>query len=130
MKKIKLRTGRYKKAESLYRREIEWKEGPAFFVNPNGIMIHRVRSIATHLNTAGRATHEGILYFCGNIGRPGRGRDSGFYDDPPADRLLCSHCEAAAIRARQPTADELTGRHVHIGKLRAEKLCCKIEEKN
>lgn len=46
---------------------------------------------------------------------------------PPGDRLLCARCEALATAHGEQTADQLAGRHVHIGKVRGVRTCCENE---
>lgn len=104
---------------------IQWKKSPPFFVNPRGILIHRVRSLTTHLHRGGDS-HEHVDYYCGS-GANTRGAE-GFTSNPPKARLLCERCEEKAIEAGQQTADELTGRHVHVGRLRAFRTCCRDKE--
>lgn len=99
---------------------VQWKSSLPFFVNRRGYMIHRVRSAASHL-WDGEFSHSTVHYFCGNSGRIQYGD---LYSDPPAERLLCELCELLAKKAGLPSADELAGRHVHVGKLRAERTCC------
>ena len=51
-------------------------------------------------------------------------RNLTFLAAPPADKLLCEACERSAVLAGLPSADELAGRHVHIGKIKAVQTCC------
>src|SRR5262245_35931173 len=80
--------------------------GPAFCVNPRGILTHRIRSARTHLR-CGKATHITCNYWCGNIGK------GEFVEVPPKGRLLCTYCEAKAVAAGEKPADKIAGRHVH-----------------
>lgn len=98
-----------------------WKKSLPFHVNPRGILIHRVRSVTTMwVNSLRR--WDVIGYYCGNA-VCGSGRD--LTDNPPASRLLCERCELAAELANQKSADELVGRHVHVGRVRPFRTCCK-----
>ena len=47
-----------------------------------------------------------------------------FLSAPPADKLLCEACERNAVLAGLPSAYELAGRHVHLGKIKAVQTCC------
>lgn len=100
---------------------VQWNYALPFFLNQRGILVHRVQSAMTHTRN-GNMRHHSVRYFCGN-GCCTDGMD-GFYADPPADRLLCHTCEAKAKYLGKKTADELAGRHVHVGRLRAERTCC------
>lgn len=50
--------------------------------------------------------------------------DLTFLAAPPDDKLLCEACERNAVLAGLPSADELAGRHVHLGKIKAVQTCC------
>lgn len=97
------------------------KRGRPFFWNHRGLLIHRVRAICEHLDGNGNVTHSTIDYWCGNVGRECRGQ---YFEKPPTDRLLCVHCEQRAAAAGEPTASDLAGRHVCIGRLKVHRLCC------
>lgn len=101
---------------------VYWKKCLPFAVNPRGILTHRVRSVTTFFSRDG-TFHHGTHYWCNNQ----TCADVTFHADPPADRLLCARCEAAAASAGQKSSDELAGHHVHIGELRAKRLCCTSE---
>lgn len=100
-----------------------WIKVAPFNVNPRGILIHRIRYGHTHFSN-GRRHHDSVTYWCGN---QTNGEGVGITADPPADRLLCAICEAKAVAAGEKPADELAGRHVHIGEVRAKRLCCANE---
>jgi len=100
---------------------VAWTKSLPFMVNPRAILVHRVRSAESHLRD-GRWSHDVATYWCGNHGR------GEFTDNPPEGRLLCAFCEARAVAAGEKTADELAGRHVHTGTLKANRSCCRNEE--
>lgn len=102
-----------------------WKKVVPFAVNLRGVLIHRVRSAGTFINLDGTLRHEVADYWCGNSGLRVQ-----FVADPPEDRLLCVFCEAKAIAAGELSADELAGRHVHIGRVRGVRTCCLEREGN
>ena len=103
-----------------------WKKSLPFHVNPRGILTHRVRSVTSlWIDSHKSRRWESIRYYCGNS-VCGSGHD--LTDDPPVNRLLCERCEAFAAIAKQKPADELVGRHVHIGKLRSVRTCCPVED--
>lgn len=126
--KIKLREP--KKERGLHNersRRIAWKRAFPFAVNPRGILIHRVRDITTYC-WDGVKSHHHVTYWCGNgccfdLSGP-RGPEEVLQASPPKDRLLCVYCEMRATIAKEKSADKLAGRHVHIGKLKAERVCC------
>jgi hypothetical protein len=102
-------------------REIHWKKSLPFLRNPRGYLIHRVRSAMTHLYDE-NPPWDTVAYWCGNIGR------GEFVDEPPDGMLLCAVCERQAVAHGQPTAEELVGRHVCTGRLRAVRICCRNDE--
>lgn len=93
-----------------------------FYSNPRGMLTHRVRSVAEHLRD-GKVSHRSVTYWCNNGCCVRAGGE--FIAEP--DRLLCQFCEFNAARHRQPTAEQLTGHHCHVGKLRVEQVCCQDE---
>jgi hypothetical protein len=104
-------------------RVVHWKRCLPFISNPRAILIHRTKSARTYF-WDGEPSHNSFGYWCGN-----GGHSSDPVAVPPAGRLLCARCEAAALKAGQPTADSLAGFHVHLGELRARKLCC-LDDQN
>lgn len=99
-------------------RYIQWIESLPFFRNPRGLLIHRVESVVTMIHASGR-THNGIHYLC----NAQTTADGEFLAEPPANRLVCQACELAAKRKGKPSSEELVGRHVHVGKIRVERVC-------
>lgn len=100
-----------------------WKQTLPFNVNPRGILVHRVRCGRSHF-WYGKRSHDSVNYWCCNSVS---GKGVNLTDAPPADRLLCAHCERLAVEAGEPTAEELAGHHVCIGVLKAFRLCCRNE---
>lgn len=125
MAKIKLR--REKLPDGFYRTAgesvVQWKSALPFFFNRRGLLVHRVRSALTFTRD-GNPRHSSIRYLCSNSGCLDNGE---LLAEPPIDRLLCAVCEAHAIAHGMPSAEQLTGRHCHVGKLRAERVCCRDE---
>lgn len=100
-----------------------WRESEPFVENKRGILIHRPRSASMYrLKTTGKS-HIAVRMYCGASFTDNDG-DLTFLPKPPEDALLCAACEARAVMAGLPTASELAGRHVHIGKLKAVRTCC------
>ena len=114
-----------RKRHPLHREKIfPWSSCAPFVENSRGVLIHRPRSAQTI--TIHREPHKAIHYWCGN-GVAGK-RNLSFLAAPPEDKLLCARCEAQAVKAGLPSAAELTGRHVHLGKVVAVRVCCDQEE--
>lgn len=105
-------------------REIQWKQAPPFLLNPRGILVHRLRSVKCHMD-GDKYQHTSVSYLCGG-GTSGDGVGE-FLHEPPPDRLVCAVCEAVAIAHGLPASSDLVGRHVCIGRVRAERLCCPNE---
>lgn len=121
MPKIKLETRKGPRDS----RERPWKSALPFYLNDNGVLVHRVESVSTHYVHAN--PHRSVHYLCGNI----TVSDGVFLEEPPKGRLVCAACERAAARQKKPTADALVGRHVHTGRMVAQQVCCSHEkEKN
>lgn len=98
-----------------------------FYANPRGQLIHRVKSAVTIFDN-GEPSHISVRYWCNNGSTAGA---DGFAEFPPEERLLCVPCERNAVDHGQPTADELAGRHVHLGVMKPHRVCCRdIEAKN
>ncbi len=103
-----------------------WKSSWPFVENRCGILLHRPRYIRTF-------THFGypylaIKFWCGNTHV---GSDKFTFHEKLTERsgLLCARCEEMAVLAGLPSADNLSEGHVHLGKLRAIKVCCDEKEK-
>lgn len=103
-----------------------WTSCAPFVENSRGVLIHRPRRGATfnlHKNP-----HIGISFWCG-MSVASEGKSLTFLAAPPEGRILCEKCEASAVAAGLPSADELAGRHVHKGRTVAVVTCCKNTEK-
>lgn len=98
---------------------VQWKKSLPFFLNFRGLLIHRVESVTTYVHRDDRK-HNAVHYLC-NGQTTGEGE---FLAKPPANRLVCQACELAAKRKGKPSSAKLVGRHVHIGRIRAERVCC------
>lgn len=123
MAKIKLRIKDDKSKRVEGRDTVQWKASLPFFQNFRGLLIHRVRSARSHI-VDGELDHSSVHYLCNNFGSLDNGE---LLAEPPDDRLLCAVCEAFAISHGMPSADQLVGRHCHVGKIRAERVCCREE---
>lgn len=102
---------------------VQWRKSLPFAVNPRGVLAHRVKSVHTH-RRGNQWTHTTAMYWCGNMAH-------GVHFSPDTGgRILCARCEALAVTAGQVKADELVGRHVHIGGIRPFRTCCLGDESN
>ncbi len=96
-----------------------WIKSVPFVLNPRGHLIHRVRYVSTRIR--GQSKKDTPHYWCGNATFSGPVE---FLEQPPDGRLLCAVCESKAVQAGEMTAEQLAGRHVHIGVMRPRRLCC------
>jgi len=96
------------------------KESMPFVLNDRATLIHRPRTIS--LYNLHKYPHLGITHWCGNS-TAGMKKFT-FLEDIPENRLLCAICEARAVMAGLPSADEICGRHVHKGRMFAKRDCC------
>lgn len=101
---------------------IAWKEASPFIENLRAVLIHRPRYVTTHKIGEKWKAHIAVECWCGNT-FTGTKKFT-FLDVPPSSKLLCARCEANAVNHGQPTAESITGRHVHIGRLVAQQMCC------
>jgi|GEM_PF-6705417 len=118
---LKLPLEHPKNVPSDYRRTtFPWASCAPFVENRRGLLIHRPRTVATF--TLLKKPHFAIGYWCGNHANNNSGNIT-FLDAPPAGAILCERCEELAVRAGLPSAEQLAGRHVHIGKIKAVLTC-------
>lgn len=117
MIRVKLQKNRDLRSAVFY-----WKEMLPFVENKRAILIHRPRRATTYNLGPKWGPHVAINYWCGATQT---GRDNFvFHSDPPKQKLVCNVCETRAVMAGQLTSDELAGRHVHKGRLKAIQYCC------
>lgn len=118
------------RSDAFYRsgKVFPWIKCKPFVENKRGVLIHRPRSAETfnlHKNQ-----HIGISFWCGMAVTDSSGKKLTLLDVPPEGGILCERCEAAAVKAGLPTADQLAGRHVHKGRTVPVITCCKTQEEN
>jgi len=101
---------------------IHWKESSPFIENTRAILIHRPRFVVTHKISEKYKSHIAIECWCGNS-FTGTTKFT-FLDVPPENKLLCARCESVAVKHGQPSAYELTGKHIHLGRLVPQQVCC------
>lgn len=99
-----------------------WRRALPFFYNPRGLLIHRVRAVTSHLREDGKVKHTSVHFYCGNFQFMRAGCE--LFAKPGANRLVCARCEAFAQMKGKPSADQLVGRHVHVGRIIAQRTCC------
>lgn len=99
-----------------------WVSCAPFVENARGTLIHRPRSGATYNVHA--YPHVAVNFWCG-MTSTSDGKNLTFLAAPPEDKILCARCEAIAVANGLPSADELAGRHVHVGRTVAVMTCCK-----
>lgn len=106
-----------------------WDESEPFVLNDRGLLIHRPRSVTKH-HLTGHDPHIGITYWCGNSAT---GNDNlHFIDAPPEGMLVCAICEERAKMFGEKSSDELAGKHIHKGRVKAVQTCCggNVDETN
>lgn len=99
-----------------------WTSCQPFMENSRGVLIHRPMQVVTY--KIHPEPHMAVHYWCGNC--VSGGKTFTFLDRVPDGRLLCEVCDARARMAGLPTAAEICGRHVHIGKVIAQQTCCGV----
>ncbi len=104
-----------------------WKSCLPFVENSRGTLIHRPRSGATY--NLHDKPHNGVTFWCGMSVSTSKNNLT-FLNSPPANKILCERCEAAAVKAGLPSADKLSGHHVHKGRTVAVITCCETKWKD
>lgn len=100
-----------------------WKSSLPFVDNGRAILLHRPREITSyHIH---KYPHLAVHCFCGAC-FTGNTKFT-FLAIPGDDKLLCRRCEDIAVHNGLPSADEIAGRHIHVGGLVPKQLCCKQE---
>lgn len=103
-------------------KEFSVKTSIPFVENTKGVLIHRVAAVIRHDIPWLPAPGLSVTMWCGSNQN---GSDKFiFHEDPPREKLLCQRCEVMAKLCGQPSADELAGRHVHKGMVKAIQTCC------
>lgn len=107
-----------------YKGSIAWKMCLPFVDNKRAQLIHRPKKVTTYVHY--KFPYLGVKAWCGNtfVGD----KFTFLADLQPDGKLLCARCEAIALENGLPSAESLVGHHVHIGKLKPIRICCKTEE--
>lgn len=98
-----------------------WASCLPFVENSRGMLIHRPRSGATY--NLHKSPHIGVGFWCG-MSVTSSGKNLTFLESSPEGKILCQKCEENAVANGLPSADELSGRHVHVGRTIAVVTCC------
>lgn len=97
-----------------------WTAARPFVENSRGLLIHRPMEVTSYKIHA--RMHLGVHYWCGNCSAGGN--NFAFLDQPPSGKLLCETCDRRAIMSGLPSAAEIVGSHVHLGRVYARQTCC------
>lgn len=101
---------------------IAWKEASPFIENSRAVLIHRPRYVTTHKIGEKWKAHIAIECWCGNT-FTGTKKFT-FLDAPTKNKLVCARCEEVAVKRGQPSSEEISGNHVHFGRVIAQQICC------
>ena len=101
--------------------QTNYEQSAPFFINPRGVLAHRVRSLVVLTATYYSHPWTIVEYWCENSGRTGCDDDGLEFD--PGDRFVCKRCEELAVAHGELTSSELAGRHVCVGVCRPVNVC-------
>lgn len=121
MKQVPLKIEPWESHSALDR--IDWTKCAPFNVNPRGYLVHRVKCGRSYF-WYGEYSHDAVTHWCGNATTS---NGISLTDKPPENRLLCARCERLAVAAGLPSADELAGKHIHLGAIKVHRECCRDE---
>lgn len=107
--------------KKLHCKQAPWKFALPFVENERGVLIHRIRYGSTY--NLHMKPHIAVQFWCGMSVTANDGHLH-FLASPPAGKIVCERCEAAAINAELPSSDDLAGKHVHKGRTAAIVTCC------
>ena len=116
-----------------------WKRGAPFIINLNGVLVHRVRSVENIYQRRDPwdwdsprdvFSHWAVKFWCGGSVTGGTNKLI-WTDNPDRDLVVCAKCEAAAVAAGQPSAEEMCGRRVCMGGVQAVRMygCEEVEDR-
>lgn len=101
---------------------VPWSSCSPYVENSRAVLVHRPRYVTTHKIGERYKPHLAIEFWCGTSSTGTK--KFTFLDAPPDGRLLCARCEAKAIEHGQPSSEQLTGKHAHLGGMVAIQICC------
>lgn len=100
-------------------------QGLPYALSSMGVLVHRVKTATLH-NIHRTGSHYSYGFWCGMHGCT----NFHLYAEPPEGHFVCMRCEAAAIANGEKSSDELLGRHVHVGGVKAIQKCCVVEDES
>lgn len=103
------------------RPDMWWKSCLPFLENSRAVLIHRPVRVSVHKGFG--YTWLGVGNYCGNHFTGAKNLT--FLSEVPEGKIVCARCEFEAVKAGLPSSDELMGKHVHIGGVKAFISCCK-----
>lgn len=101
------------------RAHINAKASLPFAVNSRGVLVHRVRSLGVYLSNDGTYSHHSAHYYCGAFAG-----GVSLTAEPKPDAIVCQVCESRCHYLGLPSAEQLVGRHVHVGRKIGIATCC------
>lgn len=119
---IELKLPLKKRATKPNYQHMAWSSCLPFIDNKMSLLIHRPREVSTFNSL--RKSHIAIKAFCGNT-FCGTDKFTFLASLSESGKLLCERCEINAVIKGLPSAFELNGKHVHLGKVKAVRTCCK-----
>lgn len=99
----------------------DYAESQPFFLNPRGVLAHRVRSVCRFIATYSKEPSWIIDYWCENSGRTDKTGEG--LASSPGSKLVCARCEERAVRNGEKSSSEIVGTHVCVGAARAVSVC-------
>jgi hypothetical protein len=97
-----------------------WSSCAPFVDNDRAMLLHRPKCV-TVFQCVGKS-HLAVECWCGST-FTGTEKFT-FLDAYDGNKLLCTRCETNATEQGMPSADGLSGRHMHKGKLVVVQTCC------
>ena len=94
-------------------------EALPFAVNPRGVLVHRVKSVGVYHSDNGSYSHHSVHYHCNSFAS-----GVSLAAEPDEKAIVCQVCENRCHYLGLPSAAELVGRHVHVGRKVAIANCC------
>lgn len=105
---------------------IQWKTCLPYLENSRAVLIHRPRAVATvSKSVISKYPYLIAKLWCGNS--MVNSEHWTFLPEPPNGKIVCARCEAMAIQAGLDSSDEICGKHIHVGGVKAVITCCNIE---
>ena len=119
-KLVKLQKPRHDNRDDRFDQE-NYSEAAPFFINPRGVLAHRVRAVFQLSCDYLERPWWIVEYWCENSGRTNSNDDGLEFDT--LGRLLCTRCEANAVANGEKCSSEVVGAHVCTGKVVPVNVC-------